>query len=656
MELFLSARDPEADLAPAPGVVEVLRLPSGPGLRADAAAEEGDALSGEAPGIVRVTAHGRTRAEALSRLQKGLARTVVVLRGGTTDKAFLSEILERPEMDLGTADPSWLDHLVASGEHLPRRGAEVALLEAAIRSHESESDLARARFQSSSVRGRPEVPRETGHSAELRYRGQAYLFHVARLDARTYRVEADGVTLEAGVEPRGRAGRRLALGDRSWRVFSTPQGGDLLVEVDGIPHRISREAGEGERSPASRISFASLLPPAEGRPRAGGGLEEVRRLLLGYDVDPKAARKAAKVRPEGGGHRIEEEILRIFVDVSSLFRSQPIQEAGEDARHSAQEYLFTYLRDLDLRGEGLPAAFLDRLARALAHYGIASLDRSPELEESLFRIAISHGRLAQQVPPVLAILNRHLEDCDGRPEFRDLLDRLIAETQGHEPAVHDLAREVRYRCFDRPILLAARDRMYAEAEDDLAQLDADPAPQDRAERIRALVECPQPLHRLALRPLPVALHRLRRSILEVIVRRYYRIRDLHDVAFTPFEGQDVFTADYEQRGALLRVAATHDAGGELAPAVARLARFLTALPRDGREVVVDLYLWSPARPATTTRSPARSAPCWPAPASLRGCGGSPSPSPAPRARATSPSAPGRTAPTRRTRSCAASTR
>jgi acetyl-CoA carboxylase carboxyltransferase component len=602
VELFLSARDPEADLAPAPGVVEVLRLPSGPGLRADAAVEEGDALSGEAPGIVRVTAHGRTRAEALSRLQKGLARTVVILRGGTTDKAFLSEVLERPEMDLGTADPSWLDHLIASGEHLPRRGAEVALLEAAIRSHESENDLARARFQSSAARGRPEVPRETGHSAELRYRGQAYLLRVARLDARTYRVEAGGVTLELRVEPRGRAGRRLAVGDRSWRVFSTLQGNDLLVEVDGIPHRISREAASEKENPAgsaaNRISFAALRPPAEGRPPAGGGLEEVRLLLLGYDVDPKAARKTAKARPAGweAGRQIEEEILRIFVDVSALFRRQPIPGAGEDARHSAQEYLFTYLRDLDGRGEGLPAAFLEQLARALAHYGIESLERSTALEESLFRIAISHGRLSVQVPPVLAILERHLEVCDGRLEFRDLLDRLISETQGLEPAVHDLAREVRYRCFDRPLLLAARDRIYAEVERDLTRLDAGPGPEERAELIRALVECPQPLHARLSARFPGASPALRRDILEVIVRRYYRIRELEDRAVTPFEGQDFFTADYEQRGALLRVAATHDAGGELVPAVARLARFLTALPQDGREVVVDLYLWSPGPP------------------------------------------------------------
>ena len=666
VQLCLSARDPEAGLSPSPGAVEVLRLPAGPGLRADAAVEEGETPS-ESPELVRVTAHGRTRAEALSRLGKGLARAVVILKGGTTDKAFLLEILERPEMDLGSADPGWLDLLVARGEHLPRKGAEAALLEAAVWSYETESDAAKARFFASAVRGRPEVPGESGHAVELSYRGHAHLFRVNRLDARTFRVETDGHTLEVVVEPRGRTGRRLAVGDRSWRVFSTLDGGDLLVEVEGVPHRISRETGETVRSPApavvvslavqegdevaagaplvvleamkmettlfapsagkvrkvlarknaqvgtggpllviepaaasarsrepggDRISFGALLPSDDGRKAS---LEEVRRLMLGYDVSPRAAQKMAAEAPASPG--LEDEILRTFVEISSLFRRQPSAGAeAEDSRHSAEEYLFTYLRDLDARGEGLPAPFLDRLRRALSHYGVSSLDRSPRLEESLYRIAISHQRLSRQVPPVLALLERHLEYCDTRSEFRDLLDRMISETQGREPAVHDLAREVRYRCFDRPLLLAARDRLYAAAEHDLAKLDAEPAPADRAEHIRALVECPQPLHARLSARFAGASPALRRAILEVITRRYYRIRDLQNVAFVPFEGADVFTADYEQRGALLRLAATHDPGTGLASAVERLGRFLADFPRDGREIVVDLSLWNPDPP------------------------------------------------------------
>ena len=54
-----------------------------------------------------------------------------------------------------------------------------------------------------------------------------------------------------------------------------------------------------------------------------------------------------------------------------LFRRRGADaELGEGQTRSAEEYLFIYLRSLDEAESGLPPAFLDRLRRALAHYGI----------------------------------------------------------------------------------------------------------------------------------------------------------------------------------------------------------------------------------------------------------------------------------------------
>ncbi|HEY4592653.1 MAG TPA: carbamoyl-phosphate synthase subunit L, partial [Thermoanaerobaculia bacterium] len=240
MQVTLSARDPEDGFAPRSGVIEALRLPAGAGLRADAAVEEGEAPP-DGEEIARVTAHGRTRAEALDRLQRGLARTEAAVRGGTTDKAFLTEVLDRAELtSRKPADPGWLERLVASGEHLPRRGAEAALLAAAVAGYEEELALARSRFYASAARGRPEVPKEIGRAVELRHRGNEYLFHVTRLDQRLFRVEIEGVRLEVLAERPGRTGRAIACGGRSWRVSLAAQESRLLVEVDGIPHRVER--------------------------------------------------------------------------------------------------------------------------------------------------------------------------------------------------------------------------------------------------------------------------------------------------------------------------------------------------------------------------------------------------------------------------------
>jgi acetyl-CoA carboxylase carboxyltransferase component/biotin carboxyl carrier protein len=676
LQVCLSALDPEAGFVPRPGVVEVLRLPAGPGLRADAAVDEG-AVPARGEEIARVTAHGRTRAEALARLQRGLARTEASLRDGATDKAFLTEVLDRPELTArGPVDPGWLDALVASGEHLPRRGAEAALLGAAIAGYEADLDLARARFYASAARGRPEVPKEIGRAVELRYRGQDYLFRVSSLDRRRFRLEVDGIRLEALADRPGRTGRAIACGERSWQVTVATQGSRQLVEVDGIPHRIERESGEVVRAPSPavivalavregdevaagdpvavleamklettvlaprsgrvrrvlarkgshvgtgapllvlaplaaedlaapaagrKVRFDALVPPADGAPDPRReSLEEALCLMLGYDADLQTVERLVSGGAGGMSGRDlprEEEILRAFADVSSLFRRQPADES--DGRHSPEEYLFTYLRDLDTRGAGLPPAFLERLRHALGHYGIQGLDRSPELEESLFRISISQ-RLPWQVPPVLALLESWLERATlpAGPGLRELLDRMVADTQGgREPAVHDLAREVRYRVFDRPLLLAARERIDAAAVSDLARLAGGPGPEEREELVRALVESTQPLHlilsqRYASADGPEA---FLESLLEIMVRRFYRIRELGRIESFRVEGQTFGVAGYEHRGSRVHLIATHAGDDRLAWSLQTVRR-LAGEAAAGAEIVVDLYLWRRGEP------------------------------------------------------------
>jgi len=680
-QIGLSARDPEDGFVPRPGVVEVLRLAAGPGLRADAAVEEGESLHAETdPVLVRLTATARSRPEALSRLQKGLARTIAVVRGGATDKAFLTEILDRPEVSLAKAEPGWIDRLVERGEHLSRRGIRGALIAAAVAGYDAELDQAKAGFYTAARRGRPEAPKEVVRTIELRHRGHLYSFRVSRLSPDLYRLEVDGDCLEVRVGPTRKTGRRITCGRRTWHVLLEALDDGLSLEVDGVPHRIGRDTGSLVRSPvpAVVVSLAaegaevargetlavletmkvetSVLAPMAGRVRkllarrhaqvgvgvpllvldpaqaapevssgqrarlaplaaaaAGDALEESYRLLLGYDVDPAALRKLVGKAGSGAEtadandsatRRRERQILETFVDLSSLFRRQPGWELPieeDDGRHSAEEYLFTFLRDLETRGAGLPPAFLHKLRRALAHYGVDSLDRSPELEESLFRIAVSHQRQAQQAPPVLAVLERLLDrEMTGDNELRSLLDRVVAETQGREHAVHDLAREVRWRVFDRPFLLAAHERIYAAAESDLAHLSTDPPATEREARIQALVECTQPLHGRLSQRYATAPPALQRSMLEAMVRRYYRIRELATVSTFETDGLSFAEAEYLWEGGRVHLFATHAVPDGLAAALSTARRLAAATP-DGqsdedREVVIDLYSWQD-RPA-----------------------------------------------------------
>src|SRR4030095_1297231 len=106
IEVRLNAEDPESGFAPAPGVVELLRLPGGPGIRIDRGVDDGDAVAPQFDSMIaKIVAHGGDRTEALARLRRALADTTVVVRGGTTNRAFLLGLLDRPEVARREADP-----------------------------------------------------------------------------------------------------------------------------------------------------------------------------------------------------------------------------------------------------------------------------------------------------------------------------------------------------------------------------------------------------------------------------------------------------------------------------------------------------------------------------------------------------------------------
>ena len=127
----------------------------------------------------------------------------------------------------------------------------------------------------------------------------------------------------------------------------------------------------------------------------------------------------------------------------------------------------------------MPPRFVASLQRALGRYGVESLERTPELERACHRLFLSHERADASRAAVTAILDHRLarsESLVGNvgDEFRAVLDRLIAATERRDHVVADLAREVRYRYYDEPVIEAAREQAYAAMEKHLHALGADP--------------------------------------------------------------------------------------------------------------------------------------------------------------------------------------
>ncbi|MGY1709807.1 biotin carboxylase N-terminal domain-containing protein [Geodermatophilus sp. SYSU D00758] len=689
VEARLNAEDAEQGFAPAPGRVELMRLPGGPGVRVDTGMGVGDVIPPQYDSMVaKVIAWGRDRPEALARLRCALRETTVVLRGGTTTKSFLLDLLDRPEVQEGTVDTGWLDRTGAGTGPRPLGRAWVALVQVAVDVADAEEARDRAAFLTAARGRRPRAPHGVGRTLELGHRGQAYRLTVATLGRDRYRVGLDDRTVDVDVDRLGPLESRLTAAGERFSVVVSSATGSSLVEVDGETHRVAldvggvvrapapavvvavrvavgeeveagqtvavlesmkmetpvrapfagrvrdvqaavnaqvdagaalltldRAGGEAEEASGERLELPAPRDPAEGDPgdRARSLLAELQALITGYDVSAAHARElVAGYGPARDAVPDDPELLRgelavltTFADLCELTRNRPAsaEEEADAQVHSPREYFHAYLHSLDVEREALPESFRARLCRALLRYGVQDLEPGPALEEAVFRIFLAQQRVAEQLPAVQALLDRwltaaELPDGPSRAEVGEVLDRLVVATQLRYPTVGDLARAVRYRHFEEPVLRQARQQVLTEARRLLDELDEAGARGDAAEsirRIEALVASPEPLVRLLAqrfgRPTAVP-----DPVLEVLTRRYYRSRDLENLRSSLLAGSSCVTADYDLLGTRLHLVALMAEVAGLPALVGEVAR-LAGDVGESRTLLVDLYLSWPDRPA-----------------------------------------------------------
>src|SRR6476620_6770502 len=178
VEARLNAEDPDRDFAPAPGRIVRLDLPSGPGVRVDTGVAEGDTIPPDFDSMIaKIIAYGRTREEALARLRRAKTETTVVIEGGTSNKSFVLDLLDQPEVVDGVpawADTSWIDRVRAEGRLVAQRHAGVAVVAAAIEAYADELQIEVARLLETAHGGRPQAQHQAGRPVELKLRGTSY--------------------------------------------------------------------------------------------------------------------------------------------------------------------------------------------------------------------------------------------------------------------------------------------------------------------------------------------------------------------------------------------------------------------------------------------------------------------------------------------------
>jgi acetyl/propionyl-CoA carboxylase alpha subunit/acetyl-CoA carboxylase carboxyltransferase component len=676
----IQARDPEGDAARS-GRVELMRLPSGPGIRARPTLAEGDEATAGAV-LATVIAVADERDEAAARLEQALSESDVLVRGSATSRAWLRGLLARPEVRSGEVGRGFLETLVRRDEELVQRNPDVALIAAAIESYEAELEIERARFIAEARRGRPRVGPSSGRSVELRWHGRRHRLEVRQIGPDAYRVAPAGAAaVDVRVDRLGPAERRLACLGRRWRILFAVDGLRYLVEVDGVPHAIQREPAGIVASPMPAVVIA--IPVAPGQQVAAGdpvariesmkvelvvtapaagtvrevltvanaqvdagaplvridppgdevalyapaplelraepapappspktsylaALDELRGLVLGFDVSLADSKRlasrwrqaAATVRSDDADVLVaEEQVVQAFADVQSLYARRAVEENG-DARPPLEE-LWRYLHEPEKRGEGLSPGFVATLRRALSHYGLSLDEPGRALEIALLRMQKAYERAGEQLPPVLAILERRLAG-EGVPPgggagSRALLDALAELGQERFPPLADLARELRYRRFDQPGLEEARRATYVRAEADLARLADAQGTTEREEIIERLVECPHPLATLLLSRIAASAPALRPRLVETLLRRYYRARPLAPVVAREAAGIACAFADYAHGGEHFRAAACFAPAREAQQAARHLVKLAAAAP-EGRGLTCELYLWHEGAP------------------------------------------------------------
>nr|WP_321575298.1 biotin carboxylase N-terminal domain-containing protein [Oerskovia douganii] len=114
IEARVYAESPARGFLPATGDVLALTEPDGAGWRLDSSLTEGLHVGGEYdPLLAKAVAHGADRAQALDRLDRLLAETLVL--GVDTNVGFLRALLADPDVRAGDLDTGLIERFVASG-------------------------------------------------------------------------------------------------------------------------------------------------------------------------------------------------------------------------------------------------------------------------------------------------------------------------------------------------------------------------------------------------------------------------------------------------------------------------------------------------------------------------------------------------------------
>jgi acetyl-CoA carboxylase carboxyltransferase component/biotin carboxyl carrier protein len=436
VEVRLNAEDPQRDFTPAPGRVVRLRLPAGPGIRVDAGVEEGDRIPPEFDSMIaKIIASGPTREVCLARLHRALEELEIKIEGGTSNRAFLVELLRRPEVARGGVHTRFVEELLSASPQVlnpeqPDRLA-AALLTAAVEQYRAAQAAELANFrQQLGAGGSPRRIGVTGSRKVLmRFEGSPLEFAVRAVSPRRYQLSfpAGAASVEYAVRAHDAV---LSWAGRRYAVQTVLRGDSLQVEVDGRPYLVGLDSGGLVRAPSPAIVLS--IPVQAGQQVAEGGVlvvleamkmeiavpageaAVVREILVAKGEQVAAGqplvclegRTRTAGAPSAGAARSLEPAL------PSLMRGEP---SREEAWQNLREEYLAYFLGYDREGPGVRT--LDRLLGFARAY--------PEFLEPL-------AGLLADAAELYADVERLFEASSAAAPYRELLSHYARRTSARE--------------------------------------------------------------------------------------------------------------------------------------------------------------------------------------------------------------------------------
>jgi acetyl/propionyl-CoA carboxylase alpha subunit/acetyl-CoA carboxylase carboxyltransferase component len=222
--------------------------------------------------------------------------------------------------------------------------------------------------------------------------------------------------------------------------------------------------------------------------------DELRRALLGYDLNPERAEKLVAFLetplPDDLPESFRRDLagvcaeLSIFADVESLFIRAPRASVSGGIGPSNNARMRMYVRRLHASGSGIAPEFLDLVRAALSHYGVTTLEPTDALERAVLRLVATQLSPDLRISLVFALLSRLTDlaksgfDLSSDRALGDALER-IARMRGLLPdSVADAAIEASYVIFQEPELERDAERTSMAVESWLAAAAAEAKPSE----------------------------------------------------------------------------------------------------------------------------------------------------------------------------------